>query len=114
MAAENDSNGMWRGDIEGCSSILSLLSCPDKRLRPRKYKGSWFSLLYIYDVNKNFATSLTSNSPSQLLPAMQKSSLLLDTISKSFYYTNLVRKLYFYIIDLNGLTNYKNTGELAL
>ena len=45
-------------------------------------------LIGIYKVlSENFATSFTL--PSVLLPAVQASSLSLDAISKSFYYTNL-------------------------
>ena len=40
-------------------------------------------------LNINLATSFTSNLPLVLLPAIQKSLLLLDVISKSFNYTNL-------------------------
>ena len=111
------SKGSWRGDAEGhyCTFITSLLreSVEQKAGGPGNTKVCSFHrcMKIVNDkmLNKNLATSFTSTLPLVLLPAIQKSSLSLDAISKSFYYTNIgnFNIRYYYIINLNGFINYE-------
>ena len=66
--------------------------------------------------NENLATSFTSSLPQVLLPAIQEASLLLDAVSKSFYYTNLGNDniRYHYFINSNGFINYKQYHQAVL
>ena len=75
--------------------MLKFLTADDKRL------------------NKNLATSFTSTLPSVLFPAIQMASLLLDAISKSFYYYRKFIMQYHHIINLNGFLNHKQYRQTA-
>ena len=63
-------------------------------------------------LNKNLTTSFTSALPSALLPAVQKTSLLIDAISKLFYHTNL-RNYNTISLHLKCFINYKQYRRTA-
>ena len=119
MAAEDGSNGAWRGDIVGrCSTFIASSfhkSAEQKAGRPRRFAIFVAVLTFLIANDKMlikfyylFGTASSSN---------QKSSLSFDAISKLFHYTNSGNYSiqYYHIINLNGFIDYlNNTGELPL
>ena len=121
MAAARDRGVVTQKATTVLLSLLYFVSLSNKRLEgPGNTKVCSFHrcMKIVNDkmLNKNLATSFTSTLLLVLLPAIQKSSLSLDAISKSFHYTNIgnFNIRYYYIINLKGFINYEQYQKLPL